>query len=180
MADPFLGEIRMFGGNYAPHNWAFCNGQILDISSNTALFSLLGTAYGGDGRVSFGLPDPRGRVPMSAGQHPGSITNYTLGQKGGFETVTLTTANIPAHTHTVEVFDQEGSDAAIGYLGPNYGASVGTVASYKNVEVVDNSVVNLHASTIHQSGLSSPIHNKQPFVVINFIIALLGTYPPRS
>src|SRR3954468_23228168 len=100
MSEPFLGEIRMFGGNFAPRGWAFCNGQILSIAQNTALFSLLGTTYGGNGQTTFGLPDLRGRVAVSAGQGPG-LSNYSLGELAGSESVTLTSANMPAHNHSV-------------------------------------------------------------------------------
>jgi len=100
-AEPFIGEISMFGGNFAPRNWAFCDGQLLAISQNTALFSLLGTIYGGDGRTTFALPDLRGRVPIHSGNGPG-LSNYRVGQKGGTETVTLNVTQIPSHNHTVK------------------------------------------------------------------------------
>ena len=98
MASPFIGQITLFAGNFAPRGWAFCNGQLLSIAQNTALFSILGTTYGGNGQTTFALPDLRGRVPVHAGQGPG-LSNYDLGQQGGAESVTLTTAQMPAHTH---------------------------------------------------------------------------------
>ena len=99
MSEPFIGEIIMFAGTYAPRDWAFCNGQLIQIIQNQALFSILGTSFGGDGRTTFGLPDLQGRVPMSPGQHPGSNSNYGLGQKGGRESMVLAADQMPAHTH---------------------------------------------------------------------------------
>ena len=111
MADPFLGEIRMFGGNFAPRGWAFCNGQILPISQNTALFALLGTTYGGDGQTTFALPDLQGAAPLHAGEGPG-LSSRPLGERGGQQAVSLTTANLPAHTHAVAGEDGYGTNAA--------------------------------------------------------------------
>lgn len=110
MSNPYTGEIRMFAGNFAPRYWAFCNGQLLTISSNTALFSLLLTTYGGDGKTTFALPDLRGRAPLQQGQKAG-LSNYNLGDQGGVETVTLTTAQLPLHNHSVNANSAQGSQS---------------------------------------------------------------------
>src|SRR6185295_12464655 len=111
MSEPFIGMIVMFAGNFAPRNWAFCNGQLLSIAQNTALFSILGTTYGGDGRTTFALPDLRGRVPIHPGQGPGT-SNYSLGQQGGVENVTVTQNQLPAHSHGVNAVAQGGNQAS--------------------------------------------------------------------
>ncbi|MDE2463523.1 MAG: tail fiber protein, partial [Alphaproteobacteria bacterium] len=113
MAEPFLGEIRIFAGNYAPEGWHFCDGSLLSVSNNDALFALLGTTYGGDGASTFGLPDLRGRVALSMGQGPG-LQNYTAGQKAGSEMVTLTIPNIPAHSHTLNAAPANATTATAG------------------------------------------------------------------
>ena len=177
MVDAYLGEIRMFGGYYEPQNWAFCNGQLLAIAQYQALYSLLGTAYGGDGRTNFGLPDLRGRIPISKGQFPGSQFNYQLGQKGGVEKVTLTTDNLPAHTHKVMANDN--TQDATGPSNAFFGATSG---SDPDLSVYDdpNSVVQLNEGVLESSGGSVPLDNMQPYLCINFIIALQGSYPERS
>jgi microcystin-dependent protein len=170
--DPFLGEIRMFAGNYAPRGWALCNGQLLAISANTALFSLLGTYYGGDGRVTFGLPDLRGRVPVDAGQGPG-LTNRDLGEVAGSETVTLTMNEMAQHTHT-----------ATGNQGPGNSASpAGNVwagSSRRDSTYTPTPTGALGRDAVGLTGGNQPHANMQPYLTVNFIIALQGIYPPRS
>lgn len=174
--DPFLGEIRMFGGNFAPRGWAFCDGQLLQISSNSALFSLLGTTYGGDGRTTFALPDLRGRAPIHAGTGAG-LTNKRLGQRGGTETVTLTINQMPSHNHsavvrtdsTVASSDkpQEMFPARNAGATPQYGPNT-------------NSTLNTGAVSVGNTGGSQSHPNMQPYITIHYIIALQGTFPSRN
>ena len=177
MADPFLGEIRMFGGTYAPNHWAFCNGQILQISQYNALYSLLGTAYGGDGRVTFGLPDMRGRIPLHYGTGPG-LSPYALGQRGGQEDVTLTTDNMPAHTHTLAAYDK--TDSASSPVNGFFGPTSGEDPVFFVYAPPTATIAELHSGTMSQAGSSHPMVNMAPYTCINFIIALQGAYPPRS
>ncbi len=167
--EPLLGTIIMFAGNFAPRGWAFCQGQLLPISQNTALFSLLGTTYGGDGRTTFGLPDLRGRVPLGEGAGPG-LTPRTLGQKGGAESVTLTTAQMPSHAHALQANreDQTSKDPLNNYLS--------------KIEIYTNAAPDtaLGTQSITTTGGSQPHENMQPFLGINFIIALEGVFPSRS
>lgn len=168
MSEPFLGEIRMFGGNFAPRGWAFCDGQLLPIAQNTALFSLLGTTYGGDGQSTFGLPDLRGRFPMHEGQGPG-LTPRSLGAVAGAEAVTLIASQMPAHNHTVGASTGEANDVipTNGYLaaGNQYSASANT---------------SLNPAALGVAGGSQPHDNMPPYLVVNFIIALEGIYPSRN
>lgn len=171
MSEPFVGEIRMFAGNFAPSGWAFCDGQLLAVSQNDALFSLLGTIYGGDGRTTFGLPDLRGRVPVHAGQGPG-LSNRNLGAKGGGENVTLTTNQLPSHMHTVN-----GTNDTADATGP-----AGTLpAQSKIVDLYASTepTVDFNSSTVQNIGGSLSHNNLMPFICINFIIALYGIYPSR-
>jgi microcystin-dependent protein len=160
--DPYLGEIRMFGGNFAPVGWAFCNGQLLAISENDALFTLLGTQFGGDGQSTFGLPDLRGRVPI----HQGS--GFVIGQSGGAETVTLTASQLPAHSHSVRLAiggtpTADPSGSLVAAAGPNLFATG-------------------PATTLSTSanGGSQPHDNMAPFLGISFIIALFGIFPSQT
>lgn len=167
MSQPFIGEIRMFAGNFAPVGWAFCNGAIIPIDQNDALFNLIGTTYGGDGQTTFALPNLQSRVPVHVG--PG----FALGQSGGAETVTLTTSQIPAHSH-VPLSDNN----VAGLASPlsNVWAANNTLTPYSNVapdQVMDPGAV---AST----GGSQPHDNMLPFLVINFILSLFGVFPSQS
>lgn len=159
MSEPFIGQIVMFGGNFAPRGWALCDGQLLPISSNSALFSILGTTYGGDGVSTFGLPDLRGRSPMHPGSGPG-LTPRQLGQKGGAERVTLTTNQLPAHSHDMELTSGNGTT--------NNPVGVGTNSTW--AQSVASS----------DTGGGQAHDNMAPFLCTNFIIALQGTYPSRS
>lgn len=171
MSEPFIGEIRMFAGNFAPRGWAFCNGELLAISSNTALFSLLGVAFGGDGRTTFGLPDLRGRMPMHAGMGPG-LTPRSLGARGGVETVTLTTAQLPSHSHALI-----GTSAT-----PTTAAPTDAQLPTGTSRVYGSGAADapLAASSIQSAGGSSAHENMPPYLTVNFIIALQGIYPSRS
>lgn len=172
MSEPFVGEIRMFAGNFAPRGWAFCDGQLLAVSQNDALFSLLGTIYGGDGRTTFALPDMRGRIPIHAGSGPG-LSDRRLGSKGGQENVTLTTNQLPSHSHTPK---------ASGALAtsPNPQTNVTGTSTTLNAFIAnDPPTAALNSSTITAVGGSRSHTNLQPFICINFIIALFGIYPSR-
>lgn len=171
MSEPFLGEIRLFPYNFAPRGWAFCQGQILPISQNTALFALLGTTYGGNGQTTFALPDLRGRLAVSSGQAPGG-SFYTLGEVGGTETVTLLQNQMPAHNHLVNVNNQ-GSNTG----RPN-GSLPGQTSSNVYAPSPDGSTFN--PQTISAAGGSQPHENMQPFLVMNYCIALEGIFPSRN
>jgi microcystin-dependent protein len=176
-ANPTLAEIIMFGGTFAPRNWALCNGQVQAISQNTALFSLLGTNYGGDGRTTFALPDLRGRVPMHAGQGPG-LTARSLGQQGGTEAVGLSESEMPAHEHGPSLPVSTSEADATTPDGNALGAqpdSRGTVPVY-SAGATDGSM----AVSSSSAGGGQAHTNVQPYLALNFIIALQGTYPSRS
>lgn len=203
--DPFIAEICMFAGNFAPRGWAFCEGQLLAISSHSALFSLLGTTYGGDGRTTFGLPDLRGRTPIHPGHGPG-LSSYKLGQRGGQETVTLTQLQMPSHSHTVTVTPGTGGSttaqgtinagatgstnnpsgkflAQSGNIGPNqinvYGDASDVPMAAGSV-TVDLGTIPTPTVQVFNNGGSQWHTNLQPYVAINYIIALVGTFPSRS
>lgn len=169
MSAPFLGEIRIFPYNFAPRGWAQCDGQLLSIAQNTALFSLLGTTYGGNGTTTFGLPELRGRVPMHRGQGPG-LSNYDLGQISGTETVTLTQSNMPAHGHLASA--NNGAASATRPAG-NFPAGGGSYATAS-----DGSTLN--AAFIQNTGGNQPFNNIQPYLVLNFCIAQEGIFPSRN
>lgn len=169
MSEPFLAEIRIFAGNFAPRGWAFCNGQILAIAQNTALFSLLGTTYGGNGQTTFALPDLRSRVPVHAGQGPG-LSSVNLGEVSGTETVTLTVNEMPTHPHTANASNGASSASRPGGGVP---ASGGAYAPSP-----DGAVMN--PAMIGNTGGSQPHNNRQPYLGLNFIIALEGIFPSRN
>lgn len=172
MSEPYVGEIRMFAGNFAPRGWAFCDGQLLAISQNDALFSLLGTVYGGDGRTTFGLPDLRGRVPVHVGSGPG-LSPRSWGEKYGQETVTLTTSQMPTHNHDVLASNAVGSQAA---PGGAMLASSPTVRLYRPVPTN----ADFDAAATSSVGGGQSHNNIMPFLCVNFIIALFGIYPSRQ
>ncbi len=172
MSEPFVGEIRMFAGNFAPRGWAFCDGQLLAVSQNDALFSLLGTIYGGDGRTTFGLPDMRGRTPIHAGSGPG-LSPRNLGAKGGAERVTVTTQQLPSHTHQL----QADSDAANEQIVSGNVLANTSTRIYLSDEVGDTAMATQAISNV---GGSRDHANIQPFLCINFIISLVGIYPSRT
>ena len=174
MSEPFVGEIRMFGGNFAPRGFALCDGQLLAVSGNDALFSLLGTIYGGDGRTTFGLPDLRGRVPIHMGQGAG-LSSRPIGQKSGNETVTITAAQLPAHTHTMGASSLAGTSASPSAAVP---AAVGLNAQYSDAGATAGNEMN--AAAVDLVGGSQSHANVQPFQCVNFIIALVGVYPSRA
>lgn len=179
--DEYIGIIKLFAGNFAPRGWAFCQGQIMSIAQNTALFSILGTTYGGNGQTTFALPDLRGRVPLGAGQGPG-LPNYDLGELAGEPTHTLITSEIPAHLHSVKpnASASDGTDSVgenkfpavvainvngTGFTANAYGATAETT---------------LGSSDSSLTGGSQPHNNMQPYLGLNYIICLEGVYPPHN
>ncbi|WP_299209572.1 tail fiber protein [uncultured Dokdonia sp.] len=179
--DPFLGEIKLFAGNFAPRSWAYCDGQLLAISQYSALFSILGTTYGGDGRTTFALPDLRGRAAIHPGNGPG-LSTYRLGQRGGQEQIHLTISNLPSHNHTatsattVNVGDNNNEDEPDGnFLGTGQVYSSAAAAGSK---LSDSAVTT--ATTIGMNGGQQPYSNLQPFLGVHYIIALQGVFPSRN
>lgn len=176
MSEPFIAQIMMFGGNFAPRGWAFCNGQILSIAQNTALFSLLGTTYGGNGQTTFALPDLRSRVPIHPGQGPG-LSPYSLGQSGGVENTTLTINQMPAHNHQATGAINANSGAANDSIPTgNFLAESAIYHSGSNTQMAANSV----GVSVGINGGSQPFGLIQPYLCINFIIALEGIFPSRN
>jgi microcystin-dependent protein len=166
MSQPFVGEIRLFGGNFAPAGWAFCNGQLLSIAENDVLFTLIGTTYGGDGQSTFALPDLQGRIPV----HQGS--GFVIGQKAGTETITLTVNQMPTHTHVPSASSTGGSDTPSGNVwgksptGKPYG--------------VQPSTVSLNTQSVSIIGNSQPHDNQHPYLTISYIISLFGIFPSQN
>jgi microcystin-dependent protein len=172
MSDPFIGEIRISALNFAPYGWAFCDGRTMSIQQNTALYSLLGTLYGGDGKTTFGLPDLRGRVPIHWGNGP-SLTPRTIGKTGGEQTVTL--GQVPPHTHTALGAGGSGPTSPTGATWGNQPGRGGT-STYS--DAIPNTPMNPQALGV--SGGGAPHNNMQPYLVLNFVIALMGIYPTRE
>lgn len=172
MTEPFVAEIRIFSFSFAPTGWAACNGQILPAAQNSALFSLLGNRFGGDGQRNFGLPNLINRVPMQAGTGPG-LSPRELGEAGGAPTVALTTDQIPAHTHTMRGSVEDGTQGTLTnnvVLGTSVGASL-----YR-----DSGGVQMATAAVASTGGGQPHNNMQPYLAVNFCIALQGVFPPRS
>lgn len=171
MGTPYIGEIRMVGFNFAPVGWAFCNGALVPISENDALFNLIGTTYGGDGQETFALPNLQSRIPIHAGTGPG-LSTYVIGESGGTETVTLTTTQIPSHNHAAQATTTQGNQASPQngiWADPGqgvYGTGAGSLA--------------MKANLVGISGGSQPHENMMPFLTINFIISLFGVFPSQT
>lgn len=175
MSEPFVGEIRMFAGNFAPRGWAFCDGQLLAVSQNDALFSLFGTTYGGDGRTTFGLPDLRGRIPLHQGQGPG-LSPRPLGSKGGAETVTITTNQLASHSHDANANNNPaGGDS----FNPSTRVWAADATQTGLIYATANQDVSLKSDAISNTGGSQPHTNLMPTLCVNFIVALFGIYPSR-
>ncbi len=174
MADPFVAEIRIFPFNFAPKGWAWCDGQLLPLSQNTALFSLLGTTYGGNGKSNFALPDLQGRAPMHPGQGPG-LSLHDLGETGGSETVSLLESEMPAHSHAMRAHDLD-----LGEL--NAPAANRSLAKSANATayVAATNLVSLSPQTLAPAGGDQPHNNMQPYLTFYFCIALQGVFPPRT
>ena len=176
MSEPFVAEVRIFAGNFAPRSWAFCNGQLLPVSQNTALFSLIGTTYGGDGRTTTALPNLAGRAPMHPGRGPG-LTARRLGQRGGVETVTLSEAQMPNHMHTMRADVRPASlqtPTAIRSIARSSGGQ-----AFQST-TTGSDVVGMADAVLEPTGGSQEHNNLQPFLTLNFIIALVGLYPSRG
>lgn len=176
MADPFVAEIRILPCNFAPRGWAFCNGQILPISQNTALFSLLGTTYGGDGRSTFALPNLQGSAAMPQGQGPG-LSQRNVGDQGGTNTITLLITEMPVHTHTVN------GKVAGSMANPTdmvWGTSSAAKVAANFYAPAAPAPVNMNAGALAVAGGSQPHNNLMPYITLNFNIALQGIYPPRT
>ena len=172
MADPFVAEIRIFPFNFAPKGWAWCDGQLMPLSQNTALFSLLGTTYGGNGKSNFALPDLQGRAPMHPGQGPG-LSLHDLGETGGSDTVTLLESEMPAHSHGWQVSVAEALQNDPN--GQNYGGGTGI-----NLYAVPGATVSMAPESLTPTGGDQPHNNLQPYLTFYFCIALQGVFPPRG
>lgn len=176
--DPFIAQVMIFAGNFAPRGWALCEGQLLPIAQFTLLFSLVGTTYGGDGRTTFGLPDLRGRAPIGVGHGPG-LSDYRWGQKGGSENTTLTTNNLPAHNHAINAevgvstgngtTDEPDGNVLAGTSGPTYAAAASANGKLGGV-----------SARAASTGGGQSINNMQPYLAMYYIIALEGIFPSRS
>lgn len=175
MSEPFIAEIRIFAGNFAPRSWAFCDGQLLPIAQNTALFSLIGTTYGGDGRSTTALPNLQGRAPMHPGRGPG-LTSRRLGEKVGVETVTLSEAQIPSHSHTVRA-NTSGGNTSTPSNTTSF-ARAGADRLYHNQTTTN--LVDMASESLATTGGGQAHNNVQPYLTLNFIIALQGLYPSRG
>jgi microcystin-dependent protein len=173
MSDPYVGEIRMFGGNFAPAGWHLCDGSLLPISENEVLFNLIGTTYGGDGQENFGVPDLQGRIPLHAGQGPAISQTYQLGEKAGSESVTLSTQQIPIHNHALVPSTDPANT-------PNPGGNVlGTPVTATPFFQQEPNVA-MNAGILAPQGGSQPHDNMMPFLVVTFIISKFGIYPPQN
>lgn len=176
MAQPYLGDIRMFAGYFVPRSYAMCSGTILGIANNSALFSLIGTLYGGDGRSSFGLPDMRGRIPVHAGLGPGLSTDWQQGARVGEESVTLTLDQLPSHSHELRVSNQDADKTFFNSL-----SAIAKGEHYLTTENISpNASGKLAEGTMSDAGFTESHSNMMPTNCINFIIAIQGIYPPRN
>ena len=174
MSEPFIAEIRIFAGNFAPRGWAFCDGQLLPIAQHTALFSLVGTTYGGDGRTTVGLPDLQARAPMHPGSGPG-LTRRRLGETGGAAAVTLTEAQLPSHQHGLRGTNEDADTENPGGAMPARSAPLGD----RQYSGGDQKAA-MHPSALWETGGAQPHNNLPPYLALNYIIALQGWYPTRS
>jgi microcystin-dependent protein len=173
MSSPYVGEIRMFGGSFAPAGWAMCAGQLMPISQNDTLFNLIGTTYGGDGQETFGIPDVQGRLPIHMGTNPQTGTTYQIGEEAGVESVTLNTNQIPIHNHALVASTTGGTT---GVPTGNVLASNLQVSLYSQFPPSNN----MNAAAIVGVGGSQPHENMMPFLVITFIISLFGIFPTQN
>jgi microcystin-dependent protein len=173
MADPFVAEIRIFPFGFAPTGWALCDGQLIPISQNTSLFSLLGTTYGGDGKSTFALPDLQGSAPMHPGQGPG-LSLHDLGEVGGSETVTLLQSEVPLHSHAWQASNSDATDQTP--AGELMAVGTGGITTYAQ----PSALTALGAQAVAPVGGGQPHNNMQPYLTLNFCIALQGVFPPRS
>ncbi len=179
MSDPYVGEIRLFGGNFAPVGWALCQGQIISIAENETLFQLIGTTYGGDGQETFGLPDLQGRAPIHQGTLAGNT--YVIGERAGTESVTLTTTQLPTHNHRVGSTGQPGTtnipstSTIMADQGP-----ANVVAAFAYLPFDGTNQVQVNSASVSQVGGNQPHDNMQPYLTLNYIISLFGIFPSQS
>jgi len=178
MAHPFVAEIRMFAGNFAPKGWALCNGQLMPLSQNTALFSLLGTTYGGDGKSNFALPNLQGSAPMQSGQGPG-LSLHDLGERGGTPTVTLLPTEMASHNHLANCLNGANGDQNNPILWAKT-AGAGRQQGPPNYATTGPPTVLMKPAAIGTTGGNQPHNNMSPYLAVTFIIALQGVYPPRT
>jgi len=176
MSQPYVGEIRMFGGNFAPAGWAFCWGQLMPIAENDTLFNLIGTTYGGDGQETFGLPNLQSRIPIHQGTNPQNGITYTLAETGGVESVTLTTQQMAAHSHPLLATTTNQTLAPLGAFFASATSSQAGVNTY--IQAAANATLN--PSSISAEGGNQPHDNLQPYLAINFILSLFGIFPSQS
>lgn len=175
MADPFVAEIRIFPFNFPPKGWAWCDGQLMPISQNTALFSLLGTTYGGDGKSNFALPDLQGRAPMHPGQGPG-LSLHDLGEEAGSETVTLLESEIPSHTHALRAYPTDPADVQ----APQAAVALARSSSGNAYTTNTAGLVSMASEMLASAGGGAPHNNLMPYLTFYFCIALQGVFPPRT
>jgi microcystin-dependent protein len=173
MGEPFVGEIRMFGGSFAPAGWAFCDGQLMPISQNDTLFTLIGTTYGGDGQETFGIPDLQGRAPVHMGQGPGISQSYQQGEKFGVESVTISAQSTPIHNHAM-IASGDAADK------PDVGGNIIATPPQLQWLYASNAAQAFNSQTITPVGGSQPHENMMPFLVISFIISLFGVFPTQN
>jgi microcystin-dependent protein len=171
--DPFVAEVRIFPFNFAPKGWAFCDGQLLPLSQNTALFSLLGTTYGGNGKSNFALPNMQGNACMHPGQGPG-LSLHDLGETGGSETVSLLESEIPSHSHSLAASQSDGTERQPG------GQQFATGVAISMYQTASNPLIQLSPNVLAPAGGDQPHNNMQPYLTLNFCIALQGVFPPRT
>lgn len=171
--DPFVGQIQAFGFNFAPQGWAICDGQLIAISQNSALFSLLGTTFGGDGQTTFALPDFRGRTMVGVGNGPG-LSNYVWGQKLGTENVTLLTQNLPSHSHTLQASSSPGT------TNDPAGKVLANTGTFDNEYADSGNLVAMDSSSVGNTGSNQPFSIVQPYTAVYICIAIFGVYPSRS
>ncbi len=174
MSEPFVAEIKLFAGNFAPRGYAFCNGQLLPIAQNTALFSLIGTTYGGDGRSTTALPNLQGRAAMHQGRGPG-LTARRLGERGGVTAVTLGQAQMPAHNHTLNASSEDGDLSA-----PSANRALARSSGGFAYQGGATGLVDMNSAALPNAGGGQPHNNLQPYLAVSYIIALVGLYPSRS
>lgn len=183
MSNPFLGEVRIFAGNFAPRAWAFCAGQLLPIDQNDALYALIGTTFGGDGQVTFGLPDLRGRSVIGQGTGPG-LSSYVVGQMSGTENVTVSSNQMPQHNHTLNAWNIDATTAtpgpSVGLANPLDSHTGASSLFYLDTTAVSPTTPALAADTIMPAGGNQPHDNMAPSLVLNYIIALEGVFPSRN
>lgn len=174
MSTPYIGEIRMFGGNFAPAGWAFCNGVTMAIAENDVLFNLIGTTYGGDGQETFNLPNLCGRIPIHQGQGPGISQNYIIGEVSGVESVTLTVQQIPAHNHNML------ASASPGYLASPANGTPAKHRDYRAFADAGPGSASMNAQTLGVAGGNQPHENMPPYLCVSFILSLFGVFPTQT